>query len=379
MPKPKAIKFDYNLEYSEIFPINSALSCLADSLGIGIVVFDHKLQILQTAGPIEQMFHLKPSLDQTLAQGTDKNVWNEWTELLMKALKTNQHAEFHEVHYKKFTSFKLFNLFFIPANIPENPPPKGGMMLVMDITHTSSQEHQYLQAERFMSIGKITGRVAHELNNPLDGILRYINLSLRVLDLDQPNKAKEYLQHCRTGLKRMTQILGELLEFSRSTHLALEQLPLDRLLEDALHALESRLEGIQISLDRQYSGPCLMVRSDSMFQVFCNLIKNAGDAMEGKGQLQILLIRLEDTWQVSFRDSGPGFDPDRKEDLFQPFFTTKPFGRGTGLGLAICKDIVEKFGGTITADNIPEGGSIFTIHLPLKQQEIKSKKESSYE
>ena len=218
-------------------------------------------------------------------------------------------------------------------------------------------------AERLMAIGKVAGKVAHELNNPLDGILRYVNLTLRVLDQNQPEKAKEYLSHCRTGLQRMAQIITEMLEFSRNANQAFETSPIDKLLDDAIRAMESSLRQIEVQIIRSETGPMPHVKSDSIFQVFCNLIKNASDAMDRQGKLTITIRRTENECTVEFIDTGHGFDPERTDDLFKPFFTTKPKGRGTGLGLAICKDILEKLNGTITARNNPEGGACFTIRI----------------
>ena len=87
--------------------------------------------------------------------------------------------------------------------------------------------------------------------------------------------------------------------------------------------------------------------------------------MEGSGKLTITIDQTNDGLQVRFCDSGPGIEADKKEVLFDPFFTTKKHGRGIGLGLAICKDIIDKYGGTIMAENAPGGGAAFTVCLPV--------------
>lgn len=221
------------------------------------------------------------------------------------------------------------------------------------------------QTERLAAIGKVAGKVAHELNNPLDGILRYINLAIRIVDAENLEKPKEYLLHCRTGLQRMVQIIGELLEFSRSTYAPFENVRVDTVIADAVRAMEPKTSRVDIQIETNCPQGIPMIRGDSLFQVFCNLIKNAIDAMEGRGKLNIDIRCCDDVLTVDFRDTGPGFDPVHTEKLFQPFFTTKTHGRGTGLGLAICKDIVEKYNGRITAKNQPQGGCEFTVHLPI--------------
>jgi signal transduction histidine kinase len=122
---------------------------------------------------------------------------------------------------------------------------------------------------------------------------------------------------------------------------------------------------VRIVTDYQPNTP--KIQMGNLFQVFCNLIKNAIAAMPNGGELKIATCFSEDkTIIAEFRDTGTGFPPEHAELLFEPFFTTKEKEKGTGLGLAICKDIVEKYGGLITADNAQTGGSIFTVYLPMK-------------
>ena len=111
------------------------------------------------------------------------------------------------------------------------------------------------------------------------------------------------------------------------------------------------------------------MKTGNLFQVFCNLIKNAVDAMPDGGELTIKTrLESDDTVSIEFRDTGQGFPPEHSKMIFEPFFTTKGSGRGTGLGLAICEDIIEKYNGRITAQNAQTGGSIFTVYLPLPEK-----------
>ena len=136
-------------------------------------------------------------------------------------------------------------------------------------------------------------------------------------------------------------------------------------MEDALRSLEHPLRNMDVQLVHEHADGIPHFKSDALFQVFSNLIKNAADAMEGQGQLTITIRQTTHDWQVEFLDTGPGFDPNAIDDLFKPFYTTKPQGRGTGLGLPICRDILAKLDGHITAQNAPEGGGVFTVYLPI--------------
>jgi len=216
-------------------------------------------------------------------------------------------------------------------------------------------------------VGKLAARVAHELNNPLDGILRYINLALRVLEERGETNASRYLQESRKGLLRMVQIISELLEFSRSTYSAMEEADINKIVEDAAQAMEAAAAANHVEVRRHYSPDMPNIRSGNLFQVFCNIIKNACDAMPDGGTLEITTCCDAHHAIIAFADTGCGLSEEVRKKLFDAFFTTKPTGKGTGLGLAICKDIVERYGGEIHAENRPEGGSIFRVLIPLER------------
>jgi two-component system NtrC family sensor kinase len=219
--------------------------------------------------------------------------------------------------------------------------------------------------ERLAAVGKLASRVAHELNNPLDGILRYINLTIRAIDNENLEKPKEYLAQCRQGLMRMIQIVKELLEFSRCAYSPQEFLPIEQIIEDAIKTMIAKAEALDVKILRNYYAELPKIRSGNLFQVFCNLTKNALDAMPQGGEIRISTYPVKDNAiVVEFRDTGTGLPPENTEVIFEPFFTTKEKGKGTGLGLAICRDIVNSYNGKISARNSLEGGSIFTVYLP---------------
>jgi signal transduction histidine kinase len=223
------------------------------------------------------------------------------------------------------------------------------------------------ETERLAAIGKFTAKIAHELNNPLDGILRYINLASRSVELDNAEKLNEYLGQSRQGILRMVKIVRELLEFSRSHYLPVEEpAPIEQIIEDAIKTCTSRGDTPPVQIARDFSSGLPKFPAVNLFQVFCNLIKNALDSMPDGGTLEITTTAESNGGiLIEFRDTGHGFDPADTDALFEPFFTTKTQGRGTGLGLAICKDLVARHGGYISAANRAEAGSVFTVHLPI--------------
>ena len=138
---------------------------------------------------------------------------------------------------------------------------------------------------------------------------------------------------------------------------------------DAIKTIGSKADALKIKIIRNYKSGIPKIKTGNLYQVFCNLAKNALDAMPNGGELRISTsINKENKIVIRFQDTGTGLPQEKLDSIFEPFFTTKDKGKGTGLGLAICKDIIEGHNGRITAENAPEAGSIFTVYLPLKNK-----------
>ena len=180
-------------------------------------------------------------------------------------------------------------------------------------------------------------------------------------------KPVEYLDNACDGLKRMINIITELLEFSRTRRSTLEDTSIDRIIDDAVKFFEPKASAAGIEIKKHFSSGLPKAKGTNLFQVFCNLLKNAIEAMPKGGKIFIGCDVRGETAVINFRDTGPGLNPADSESIFEPFFTTKAGGKGTGLGLAICRDIVEKYGGKITAENSSEHGSVFTVYLPVNK------------
>jgi len=349
-----------NLQGSDVF----AKSILG-SLPTGIIAFDSDLKILEANTQAKEIIELGNFVDKSLAGGTDSKIWQGWTEQLRSAISTGNSCRFDDVTYTSAGKTKLLRITCSPLVQTGTAIHIGGIITIEDVTETVNIERKLANTERLAAVGKHASKVAHELNNPLDGILRYINLAMRIVEQENLEKPREYLTQCRQGLMRMVQIVSELLEFSRRTYTPLEYVKIEQIIEDALKTIESKAESAGISIIRNYTFGLPQIRSGNLFQVFCNLAKNALDSMPNGGELRITTsLTPDNTIAAELRDTGTGFPPEIKDDIFEPFFTTKEGGKGTGLGLAICRDIVESYHGQITAQNAPNGGSIFTVYLP---------------
>ncbi len=359
-----------NPETNEDARVELLGKAVVQSLPIGVVAYMPDLRIITANPRAAKLIELDDYIDKSLAKGTDQNgsPGLAWTEQLKEVLSKNQPRTFDNVNYTLNGKMKLLRIICTPLKTTESAQSLGGTVIIEDITEKVNTQRQLAGAEKLAAIGQLASRVAHELNNPMDGILRYVNLSLRIIEQENLEKPKEYLAQCREGLMRMVQIVSELLEFSRNSYVSFEYVKIERIIEDAVKTMEGRAEAAGVRISRSYAPDIPKIRSSNLFQVFCNLIKNALDAMPDGGQLSIsTCFTADNTAIVEFCDTGVGLPTENTEVIFEPFFTTKDKVKGTGLGLAISKDIIERHGGRITAENTTEGGSVFTVYLPVSE------------
>jgi two-component system, NtrC family, sensor kinase len=348
----------------EHFALGPLSKSILQSLPVGVVAFDSELKIIEANAEAAKRIELNDYIDKSLAKGTDGKIWRGWTQQLKTAISMDETSLFDDVAYTSNGKTRLLRIVCTPLLEAAAGRNLGGTMMIEDVTEKVDIQRKLANAERLATVGKHASKVAHELNNPLDGILRYLNLAIRIIEQEHLEKPKEYLTQCRQGLMRMVQIVSELLEFSRSTYMPLEHVKIEQIIEDALKTMESKAEASNVRIVRNYALGLPQIRSGNLFQVFCNLVKNALDAMPNGGELRIATRFADNTIEVAFRDTGTGL-PSDTEAIFRPFFTTKADGKGTGLGLAICKDIMESVHGRITAENAPDSGSTFTVYLPV--------------
>ena len=259
---------------------------------------------------------------------------------------------------------KVMNLTVCPL-ASDPPQPDRAIALLEDATALAELDQRLAHSERLAALGKFSAELAHELNNPLDGILRYINLAIRLCDHLEDKRPAEYLSQARQGIMRMIRIITELLEFSRTSDATLVEDRIDHIIDEALNSLTARAAESTVTFQRTFAANLPFIRAGNLFQVFCNVVRNAIEAMPDAGTLTVTARIVDEDLQISFADAGCGLPSGDPERIFQPFFTTKPSGQGTGLGLAICREMLEKYHGTIRAASHPGRGAVITIAIPL--------------
>jgi PAS domain S-box-containing protein len=230
---------------------------------------------------------------------------------------------------------------------------------------------QLIQSQKIASIGRMAAGVAHEINNPLSAILIYAELLKNNLR-DMPEHDGDIQQIIDQTL-RCKKIVSELLEFSRKSAGKMSSFSLDNFLTKCLDLLvhKAQFHNIEVVTEIEKDMPNLIGDMSQLQQVFTNLLVNAADAMDGKGRLIIDagFRRDKQTFVIKFSDTGPGIPEDLRDKIFDIFFTTKQVGKGTGLGLSISQNIIKIHGGNISFECPPEGGTTFTVEIPLKPVE----------
>ena len=225
-------------------------------------------------------------------------------------------------------------------------------------------QHQLALASKLGAIGELAAAVAHEVNNPLTGILGFSELLLD--ELPEGDSRHDEAAVIHSEAVRARSIIRALLEFARPRPPQRIPSDLNGLASTTLELVRFRAHQAGIVIVEEYNDvPCLEIDPDAFKQVMLNLLNNALDAMPSGGQLRISTRATDERVGVIVADSGIGMDPDTRARVFTPFFSTRSDSEsGTGLGLSVSLQIVEGHGGTIEVDSEPGLGSTFTVWLP---------------
>ncbi|HXW05349.1 MAG TPA: ATP-binding protein [Vicinamibacterales bacterium] len=260
--------------------------------------------------------------------------------------------------------------------INEDGEPVGRVLVARDITRQKRLEAErealrtrLAQSEKLVALGQFVAGIAHEMNNPLQGVLGHLELLIDTSQKARPIRSD--LRLIYQEARRAAKIVRNLLVFTGSQRIARRRLRIDRVIARALASRRASLKrsGIEVVLRSGVDLPAVLADPLLIQQAFLNVLVNAEHAIAetgrpGRIQITSTAGPAGSTVIVSVQDSGPGIPEDVLPRIFDPFFTTKDVGKGTGLGLAITYGIVQEHGGAIQAANAPEGGAIVTIELP---------------
>jgi signal transduction histidine kinase len=237
--------------------------------------------------------------------------------------------------------------------------------ILRDITDRKRTEAALRQAEKLSGLGTLASGMAHEVNNPVQGIMSMAEIILGEKDYEKIN---EYARDIVTYSTHVSTVVRDFCRYARpASHDEEVAVNLNERLEEAVKMVRrsSVFRHVEIVKSLHAVAPLRAKRSE-IDQVFVNLITNAVQAMEGGGSLKLTTEQAGDAIKITIGDTGCGIPSQNVAKIFDPFFTTKDPGKGTGLGLSIVYQIVSNYGGTVDVDSAPGSGTTFIIQLPLR-------------
>ena len=239
--------------------------------------------------------------------------------------------------------------------------------------HMQETQEGLIQAEKMTSLGQLAASVAHEINNPLSGVLIYTQLLAKKLKSNNftADIALDYLSKMETELNRSTRLVRSLLDFSRQSVPEFWEVDINEIIDRSydlgIHSAE--MQNVQVFKDLSADLPKIVADFGQIQQVCTNLIMNAIQAMPGGGTLTIRTFLEDEQVIIEVTDTGVGISPENMKKMFTPFFTTKKDQKGVGLGLAISYGIVQRHHGKIEIITKEGEGTTFKVHLPVRHEE----------
>ena len=341
---------------------------IIESINVGLLAVDLDGRVTRLNSALEHILDLRR--DAAIGRRVEELFSDDFADTLRQVLgsdgwRLKQIRNIYKLHTATRGNRSLvLNIALAP--LQDTQGQTGALVVLEDVTARIGLEEQLQQREKLSSIGLLAAGVAHEVNTPLTGVSSYTQMLLGMLGENDPKHA--LLQKVRTQAERATNIVNNLLNFSRSGSAEeFGEIDVAHVLNDTLQLLEPQLRRSQIEIVRDYESdaPLVYGNGGKLQQVFTNLILNARDAIPDGGRITLSTRSLDDgSLAVDVADTGIGIAPENVAKIYDPFYTTKGVGRGTGLGLAVSYGIVQEHAGHISVDSTPGHGTTFRIILP---------------
>jgi signal transduction histidine kinase len=353
--------------------IPSLTTWITKEISVGMAFLDQGLGVIQSNPALERMVSSArgPLAGQNLLsclglQASDRDLLEQAFQHVLASQEPQEFLSLQSSPKDNVVRYLAIKMF----PVPDERSSLRGLLLVEDVTEAEQLKQRLGLYEHLAIMGKLTLCVAHELNNPLDGIRRY--LSLAIMKKDDAASVERYLTEAQKGLQKMSMSIKSLM-FSanpfkgppRASDTVLN------LLQDAIKIMMFQASDQRVQID--FSAPPefeKIVTEADLYYVFINIIKNALQAMPQGGRLEVNCSLHDRQMEIAFRDSGAGLSAEEMDQIFQPFYSTKEGAQGLGLGLPICQKILGRYDGRLEVESQPGQGTTVRVLLPYVESGV---------
>jgi two-component system nitrogen regulation sensor histidine kinase GlnL len=353
-------------EAPEEVHVPSLTNWLNKESAVGMAFVDQDLCVTQSNPAMERMVGLaKDELagkNLVACLGLKSADRNSLEKAFRDVLANQEPREFYSLPSTSKKTVRYLGIKLYP--MPNEPDSRQGLILVEYVTEAEQLKQRLELYEHLAIMGKLTLCVAHELNNPLDGIRRY--LSLAMMKKEDSDSVERYLTEAQKGLQKMSASLKSLM-FSANPFKGPPRASdnLLNLLHDAIKIMMFQASDQRVHISFHYPREFEKIVTEAdLYYVFINIIKNALQAMPQGGSLEVNGFINGAEMEVCFQDSGPGLTSQEMDHIFQPFYSTKTNAQGLGLGLPICQKILERYNGSLKVESRPGEGTKVRVILP---------------
>ena len=341
---------------------------IVESLRIGVVTVDLDDRVESWNPQLEDLLEIPRS--EALRRRLDEVLPRDLAGEIAARAASEHVSGIYRYHLNTRANRHLVINASIAPLMGKNGARLGRLVLLDDITQRVRLEDQMVQTEKLTSLGLLAAGVAHEVNTPLAVISNYIQMLAKQIPSDDPRQ--KTIERIVKQTFRASEIVNNLLNFSRTGGAEPVEVDLNSVLEETLTLVQHPFKTAQVNVVRNYSEklPLVLGSTTRLQQVFLNLFMNARDAMPGGGMLEVRTGARNGSVEIEVTDTGSGIPPEHLHRIFDPFFTTKSTGRGTGLGLSVSYGIIKEHAGKVDVRSTVGKGTSFRLEFPVARKAV---------
>ena len=371
---PAAIAIENALLYKavhrkaeELSELKEYLENIVESINAGVMVIDLRERIISWNRKLELLYGLKRkhSIGRKLSEVFSPDFLSSVSAFLGKnGWIAREITNIYKLPLENKPGKKIVVNLSIAPLFKEDGEIYGKVIIFGDMTERIELEEQLQHSEKLAALGYLAASVAHEVNTPLTGISSYVQMLLKQMNKDDPQV--EILKKVEKHSFRASQIVNNLLNFSRKRESNFREIDINQVIRESLSLIEHQLKRSKIEMKLKLDSKLPQAYGDQgkLQQLFINMFLNARDSMLQGGTLAVTTYSKNSSIIINIKDTGEGIAEENLNKIYEPFFTTKPVG-GTGLGLSVSYGIIQKHMGSISVKSIPGKGTSFKIKLPI--------------